>query len=298
VSGRATSPAEREAVVIVDDHPITGAGIAAQLMDAGFRVATVTRSVEEVPVPFDVAVCDLRLPSHSGPEAIALLAAHGKHVLATSGVAGQQEILDAVASGAHGYLPKTAPVTAYARAIRHLIGYTRYVSSELACMLLTDAQHRPLTSGELDARAHQVLRLFEKGEDADEVSRDMRLDAGALSRVLAEVWDRAAARRTQWRPSVRERELIELIADGWTRKEAAVLMSISVMTVSGYLKSIKSKYLTTHPGASSAITPLAAARSWAEESGFPASGEPGRYARRTVGSAASGLAGHVRSRGA
>ena len=262
-------PMQRHVVVIVDDHPVSGAGIAAQLNGAEFHVSAVTQSVEEVLGPFDIAVCDLRLPFCSGPEAIARLAGQGRYVLAISGVAGPQEILDAVAGGAHGYLPKTAPVTAYVRAIRHLLSYTRYVSSELAGMLLDDAQQRPLASGELTAQARQALRLFEKGGDAPEVARDMNLSTDALSRMLAEVWDRAAARRAQWRPTARERELIALIADGCTRKEAAARMSISVMTVSGYLKAIKSKYLASHPGVPSAVTPLAVARSWAEESGTP-----------------------------
>jgi DNA-binding NarL/FixJ family response regulator len=217
--------------------------------------------------PFDAAVCDLRLPRCSGPEAVAHLAQSGRRVLAVSGVAGSQEILDAVASGAHGYLPKTAPVTAYARAVRDLFTYGRFVSGELAGMLLSDAQQRPLASGDLDAQARLVLHLVERGADVTEVAREMHLDAAALSRVLAGIWERAAARRAQWRPSARERELIALIADGCTRKEAAARMSISVMTVSGYLKSVKSKYLASHPGVPSSITPLAAARSWAEESG-------------------------------
>ena len=271
MSGQDVPPAGRHVVVIVDDHPITGAEIAAQLNDAGFHVSAVTQSVEEVPVPFDVAFCDLHMPCCTGSEAVAYLARQGRYVLAISGAAGPQEILDVVVSGAHGYLPKTAPVGTYVRAVRHLLGYTRYVSSELAGMLLADVQQRPLASDELTAQARQALLLFEKGWDAPEVARYMSLDAAALSRVLAEVWDRAAVRRAQWRPTARERELIALIADGCTRKEAAARMSISVMTVSGYLKAIKAKYLASHPDVPSAITPLAAARSWAEESGKPAS---------------------------
>lgn len=264
---REAPPAPRPVVVVVDDHPITSASIATRLSIADFHVATVARSVEDVPGPFDVAVCDLRLPLRSGPEAIAYLAPAGGHVLAISGVAGAQEILDAVASGAHGYLPKTAPIAAYPRAVHDLLTYTRFVSSELAGMLITDAQQRPLASDDLNPQARQALHLLERGADLPELARNLRLDARALSRVLAGIWERAAARRAQWRPTARERELIALIAAGCTRKEAAALMSISVLTVSGYLKSIKSKYLTSHPGTPSAITPLATARNWAEESG-------------------------------
>ena len=259
----------RYQVVVVDAHPVTGAGIAMQLCGAGFHVAAVTRSVEEAPGPFDVAVCDPYLALRSGPAAVAYLAARGRHVLVTSGTAGPQEILDAIASGAHGYLPKTAPVTAYARAVQHLLTYSRYVCGELAGMLLTDARQRPLASGELDARALQALRMLERGQGAADMAPDMGLDTGEYSRVLGQIWDRAAARRAQGQPTTRERELIALIADGCTRKEAAAQMSISVMTVSSYLKAIKSKYLASHPGVPPTITPLAVARRWARESGLP-----------------------------
>ena len=145
----------------------------------------------------------------------------------------------------------------------------RYVCGELAGMLLTDARQRPLASGELDARALQALRMLERGQGAADMAPDMGLDTGEYSRVLGQIWDRAAARRAQGQPTTRERELIALIADGCTRKEAAAQMSISVMTVSSYLKAIKSKYLASHPGVPPTITPLAVARRWARESGLP-----------------------------
>jgi DNA-binding NarL/FixJ family response regulator len=267
VSGPDPVPTPRQ-IVIVDAHPVTGAGIATQLRDAGFHIAAVTRSVEEVPGSFDVAVCDPQLPLRSGPEAVAYLAQRGRHVLVTSGTAGPQEILDAVAIGAHGYLPKTAPAAAYARAVQDLLTYNRYVGDELAGMLLADARLRPLAAGELDARALQALRLLGTGQAAADVARNTGLDPGEFSRVRAEIWARAAARRAQGRPTARERELITLIADGCTRKEAAARMSISVMTVSSYLKAIKSKYLASHPGVPPTITPLSVARRWARESGM------------------------------
>ena len=89
-------------VTIVDDHPITGAGIAAQLRQQGFDVAAVVTAVEMLDATGDMVVCDLRLPGRSGPDAVAFLAQRGCQVLATSGVAGQEEILDVVAAGAAG----------------------------------------------------------------------------------------------------------------------------------------------------------------------------------------------------
>ncbi len=44
-------------------------------------------------------------------------------------------------------------------------------------------------------------------------------------------------------------------------------MSITPLTVAGYLKSIKGKYLATHPDVPGSIAPLTAARRWAQETG-------------------------------
>jgi DNA-binding NarL/FixJ family response regulator len=57
------------------------------------------------------------------------------------------------------------------------------------------------------------------------------------------------------------------VAEGCTHKEVAAQMSIAVMTVSGYLKSVKEKYLATHPDVPGSVSPLTAARRWAEETG-------------------------------
>ena len=57
----------RRAVMIVDDHPITGAGIAAQLRQQGFDVAAVVTAVEMLDATGDMVVRDLRLPGALRP---------------------------------------------------------------------------------------------------------------------------------------------------------------------------------------------------------------------------------------
>ena len=90
----------RVVIVVAADRPITGAGIAAQLRQQGFDVAAVVTAVEMLDATGNMVVCDLRLPGRSGPDAVAFLAQRGCRVLATSGVARQEEIMDVVAAGA------------------------------------------------------------------------------------------------------------------------------------------------------------------------------------------------------
>ena len=262
-----TAAIHRPAVAIVDDQPITAAGIAAQLAEHGFAVAGVAVAVEHLAAASDAVVCDLRLPGRSGPDAIAFLAERGHQVLATSGVAGPEEILDVIASGARGFVAKTVPVPMFMRAIRDVTELSYHVSAELAYLVLADAQLRPLGVDDIGATERAVLRRFEKGDTAGEVAAALGMSPAALAQALTVVWARARARRTRLRPTPRERQLMILAARGCSHKEAAAQMSITALTVAGYLKSIKGKYLATHPGVPESIAPLTAARRWAQESG-------------------------------
>lgn len=260
-------PGDQPSVAIVDDHPITAVGIAGQLAEQGFAVAGVAGTVESLQAAGDAVVCELRLPGRSGPDAVAFLSGRGYRVLATSGAAGPGEILDVIAAGARGYVAKTAPVPVFMRAIRDVIELSYFMSAELAALVLADAEQRPLTGDDAGAAERKVLRQFERGGTAAEVALALGMSPAALAGTLSVIWAKASARRARLRPTRRERQLITLVADGCSHKEAAAMMSITTLTVAGYLKGIKAKYLATHPGVPESIAPLTAARRWAEETG-------------------------------
>src|SRR4051794_10461643 len=99
-------------VVIIDDHPLVSEPIAARLRDAGFDVLTPLTTVEAIDwsTTPDVAVCDLRLlPGMSLGTAIEFLVRRGCRVLAISGVATPDQVLDAIRHGALGFVAKSAP---------------------------------------------------------------------------------------------------------------------------------------------------------------------------------------------
>ena len=257
----------RPSVAIVAEHPITAAGIVAQLAEHGLAAAGVAVTVEGLAAAGDAVVCDLRLPGRSGPDAVAFLVERGHRVLATAGAAGPEEILDVIASGARGFVPKTASVALFMQAIRDLIELGYFVSAEVARLLLSDAELRPLSSGDLGGTEIAVLRHFGKGDTATETADALGLSAEALADALAVVWARVGSRRVRLRPTPRERQLMTLVMRGCSHKEAAAQMSITALTVAGYLKSIKGKYLAAHPDVPESITPLTAARRWAQETG-------------------------------
>jgi DNA-binding NarL/FixJ family response regulator len=267
-------------VAIIDEHPITAVGIAVKLAEQGFTVAAVATAVESLAVACDAVVCDLRLPGRSGAAAVAFLVERGHRVLATSGVAGNEEVLDVIASGARGFVAKTAPVAGFMQAIRDVTEASYFVSAGLASLLVGDAELRPLGVDDLGETELAVLRRFEQGWSARQVSAALEAPDRTLAEVLSVVWARAADRRARLRPTPRERQLMLLIADGCSHKEAAAKMSISTLTVAGYLKIIKGKYLSAHPHALASITPLMAARRWAEEMGVD--GEAGEEEKEST----------------
>ncbi|MFN8079281.1 MAG: response regulator [Kineosporiaceae bacterium] len=98
-------------VAIVDDQPhFYPRLIAEQLTAAGHHVVHRVERVEDLPPePVDVVLCDVRLVRRggsSGERAVALLVAAGHRVLLTSALAREEEVLDAIAAGAVGYLSK------------------------------------------------------------------------------------------------------------------------------------------------------------------------------------------------
>lgn len=264
-----SSPAART-VVIVDDHPIASESLEGRLREAGFAVLPGVTAVEGLDgrARADVVVCDLRLPGRSGADAVGHLSAQGCRVLATSGVATAEEVLDVVAAGALGFIAKTAAPAKFVRAVAEVAGGAHHLSAELAHYLRTDADRRPLPSGDIGGMERDVLRCFEQGDSTDEVAHGLGVPPDRLEWLLGNIWRAAVGRRQRLMPTARERDVMRLVAQGLTHREVAAALAVATYTVPDYLKSIKAKYLAAHPEAPGEVAPLTAARLWARELGL------------------------------
>jgi DNA-binding NarL/FixJ family response regulator len=258
-------------VALIEDHPVYMAGLSAALHLAGCTVETEAAAVEALeelqPLP-EVVVCDLHLPGRSGPEAIGYLVDLGCEVLATSGVAKPEEVLDAVGAGAHAFLDKRAAPQAFARAVAALANGEYHVSPELAGYLLDDAARRPLPRGDLSATAIAVLGAFARGDTDGEVQEQFSLAPEALVGLLGQVWEAARRRRLRYAPSPREREVLIAVRQGLSHKEIAARLGISSAWLSDLLEHLRDKYVALHPEGNPAIAPLAAAHRWAVDLGI------------------------------
>lgn len=74
----------------------------------------------------------------------------------------------------------------------------------------------PVTSEGLASRLSQ----FEKGDLADEVADQLGIAPGLIDGVLATIWNAAASCRKRLMPSLRERQLMSLVARGLTKNSA------------------------------------------------------------------------------
>jgi DNA-binding NarL/FixJ family response regulator len=248
-------------VALVEDHPIYMAGLAAALHLAGCMVVSQVASVEALeevqPLP-EVVVCDLHLPGRSGSDAIEYLVALGCEVLATSGVAKADEVLDAISAGAHSF----------DRAVGALANAGYYVSPELAGYLLDDAARRPLPRGDLSSTAVAVLGAFARGDTGEEVGVQFGLSQENLAGLLGQVWEAARRRRLRYAPSPRERQVLIAVRQGLSHKEIAARLGISSAWLSDLLERLRDKYVALHPEGNPTIAPLAAAHRWGADLGL------------------------------
>jgi len=256
-----------QTVLIIDDHPVFGEGLEAWLRDTGrFDVLASVTAVELAP-PAAVVVCDMRLPGRSGAAAVRHLVDAGSKVLAFSGSASSQDVLDVIAAGAAGYISKTASRAMFVAAVTAVADGKFHVSAELADYLRKDAMHRKLATGEIGELAHDVLRRFSQGDRADEIAAALGWSVARIDRMVAEIWQAATRRRLLLMPTPRERDVMKLAKQNLSHKEIAARLvpPIAKGTVSDYLDSIRDKFVQTHPDTPRDINPLVAAREWANE---------------------------------
>jgi DNA-binding NarL/FixJ family response regulator len=260
----------RITVALVEDHPSSAEGLAIGLRDAGFAVlGTAAEPGGLAGLHPDVVVCDLHLGQIAVRDTIAALARRGLRVLAISGPATAQEVLDAIEAGAQGFADKTERTSVICAAAAEVAAGGCWIGPKLAGHLLLDAQIRPLRRGDIGPAELGMLRAIAQGDTAAEIATRMQATDAAVRALLARILDTARRRRRVLRPTPRQSEVMVLIARrGMTQRRAAAELGIAETTVAEHLQNIKEIYLRTHPGIHADITPVNAARLLAEEHGL------------------------------
>ncbi len=184
-------------VAIVDDHPVYRQGLAVAV-DAADDLALVgdASSIEEfekVVTQADVVLLDLHLPGIEGSAGVAHVCAKGHRVLVVSAAGSPEDVVDAIAAGAAGYLTKESDAEEITRAVRIVASGASYVSPTLASYLLK--AERETAAYRLTKREREVLALVAAGETDQDIAAQLFIATTTVHSHLERIRDKTGARR-------------------------------------------------------------------------------------------------------
>ncbi|CAL2062991.1 MULTISPECIES: response regulator [Streptomyces] len=168
-------------VMVVDDHPMWRDAVARDLAESGFEVVATAGDGEQAvrrakAAAPDVLVLDLNLPAKPGVQVCKELVAHNPalRVLVLSASGEHADVLEAVKSGATGYLLKSASTGELLDAVRRTAVGDAVFTPGLAGLVLGEYRRlaaEPVPAPDTDTpgaprlteRETEVLRLVAKG---------------------------------------------------------------------------------------------------------------------------------------
>ena len=191
-------------VAVVDDHQLVRIGLK-QIIEAQSDFAWVgeAKNGREAlallrATPCDVLLLDLSLPDMSGLDVLRQIKAHHETVatLVLSAYPENQYGLNVLRAGASGFLSKTADDGELCRAIRAAMRGGRYVSPELAEMLVSGLQGAP---GEprhsvLSEREFQIFCKLAEGKSVSEIAAKLFLSVKTVSTYRTRILEKMALR--------------------------------------------------------------------------------------------------------
>lgn len=179
-------------VLVVDDHPVVRAGIAALLESApDMQIVGTAASGEEALAQVaaadpHVVVMDLRMPGIDGDEATArILAVHpGVRVLILTTYESDDAILSAIAAGASGYLLKAAPEDELLAGVRAVAAGEVALAPSVSRILVARTRAPEPAGPKLTARELEVLRLVAEGLSNREIGARIHLGEATVKTHL------------------------------------------------------------------------------------------------------------------
>lgn len=200
----AQSPASVESpvktrVAIVEDHPIYAEALRTSVSGSpDVEVIGVFGSLREFPLdlePGAIVLLDLGLPGVRGAQAVAHLVGRGFTPLVISADGEREDVLNAIAAGARGYLTKHATVEQILDALRLVAAGHTYISPTLASFVLTGERTGRTSSSSLTDREREVLILVAAGETDQDIADQLRLSVRTVRSYLERVREKTGQRR-------------------------------------------------------------------------------------------------------
>jgi len=205
-------------LMLVDDHDVVRTGLKAFLdTQAGMKVVAEARNGSEalgsvVETKPDVIVMDISMPGLDGLQATRQIKdlLPSSHVLALTVHEDKQYFFQMMAAGATGYITKQAAAEELVAAIRAVAQGQIYLQPTLARWLLEDYR-----------RLSEASPTAENGATSTEEGKSTIKEVGELSK--------------------RERQVLELVAEGRTNAQISETLGISPKTVARHRERIMAK---------------------------------------------------------
>ena len=189
-------------VAVTDDHQLVRIGLK-QIIESQSDFAWVgeAKNGREAlallrATPCDVLLLDLSLPDMSGLDVLRQIKSHHESIatLVLSAFPENQYGLNVLRAGASGFLSKTADDGELCRAIRAAMRGGRYVSPELAEMLVSGLQGAP---GEprhsvLSEREFQIFCKLAEGKSVSEIAAKLFLSVKTVSTYRTRILEKMA----------------------------------------------------------------------------------------------------------
>ena len=176
-------------LVVVDDHPVSSAGVVAALTDAGdIEVAGMARTLDEIESVVaaarpDVILCDIQLGADRAIDLPRRLAQPAPPVIFFTSYDYPSFVRAALDNGAAGFLVKTAPLTEIVAAIRAVAGGgTAYGSRHLRDA--RNAEKMP------SSRELEVISMVAAGSSNAEIGTALGIDERTVESHLRRLFDR------------------------------------------------------------------------------------------------------------
>lgn len=166
-------------VVIADDHPLyleaVGIQVSRTFTEADVRTATSVDGVMALLTEFapDIVMLDYSMPGMNGAVGLrrVIAAAGGAPVLVMSGVASRSDVVDCIAAGAKGYIPKTLQGALFSAAISLVAGGATYIPTEFVSTEPPATPTAALPEEAYSDRELVMLRFLVGGASNKEMAR-------------------------------------------------------------------------------------------------------------------------------
>jgi DNA-binding NarL/FixJ family response regulator len=182
-------------LILVDDHPVVRSGLRTDLAPEFTVVAEADNATDAIAAidqhrP-DLVVCDIHMPG--GGITVASHAAPITNVVMLSVSEAERDVLDAVAAGAVGYLPKSTPTEELRDALRQAARGEPVFPPDLAVLLLGEFRRLARTAtgrNPLSDREREVLTEVAKGHSYRTIGARLHISPRTVENHVRNILDK------------------------------------------------------------------------------------------------------------